>query len=207
MGVLSGIALGLAVTGSIVSARNQYKAGKAEEKAAQRQGDAAERAGQAARRASESQAQLAEYNVADLQAKDATERGELDAQRFRARTRGLVGEQRAGIAAGNIDVGYGSAVDVQADATYLGELDALTVKTNAAREAWGYRVESEDLRQRAAIARQEGEAAAEAGRYEREGAYEYGKGRRSAGKYGAIGTLVGSGASLLEARYGFGRRR
>lgn len=209
MGVLSGIALGLAVGGSILSARSQYKAGKAEEKAAQRQGEAAERAGLAARRASESQAQLAEYNaaVAALQAEDTVKRGEQDVHRFRSRTRILVGEQRAAFAAGNVDVGYGSTVDVQADAAYLGELDALTARTNAAREAWGFRVEAEDLRQRAAIARQEGEAAAEAGRFERTAQYEYGAGRRSAGKYAAIGTLVGTGASLLESRYGFGRRR
>ncbi len=208
MAVLSAIALGLSVGGALLSARSQAKAGKAAERAAQRQGEAEERAGLAAQRAAESQAQLAEYNaaVADLQAKDALQRGDLDAQRYRSRTRVLVGEQRAGIAAGNIDVGYGSAVDVQADATFLGELDALTVRTNAAREAWGYRVEAEDLRTRAEIARQEGAAAAEAGRFGRQAAYEYGKGQRSAGRFGAATTLLGAGTSLLESRYGFGRR-
>lgn len=208
MGVMSGIALGLAVGGSIMNARSQVKAGKAAEQAAQRQGEAEERAGLAAQRAAESQAQLAEYNaaVADLQAKDSLQRGKLDADKFRSRTRVLIGEQRAGIAAGNIDVGYGSAVDVQADAAYLGELDALTVQTNAAREAWGFRVEAEDLRERARISRAEGANAALEGRYGKDAAYAYGKGQRSAAKWGAATTLVGAGASLLEARYGFGRR-
>lgn len=208
MAALSAIALGLAVGGGILNARSQVKAGKAAEQAAQRQGDAEERAGLAAQRASDSQAQLAEYNaaVADVQAKDATARGELDAQKFRQRTRALIGEQRAGIAAGNVDVGYGSAVDVQADAAFLGELDALTVRTNAAREAWGYRVEAEDFRQRADIARQEGEAAKQSGQFNKQAAYEYGAGQKSAAKWGAATTLVGVGSSLLESRYGFSRR-
>src|SRR5688572_19118326 len=121
MGIVSGIALGLAVGGSILNARSQVKAGKAAEQAAQRQGEAEERAGLAVQRSAESQAQLAEYNaaVAELQAADAEKRGALDANKFRSRTRVLIGEQRAGIAAGNIDVGYGSAVDVQADAAFL----------------------------------------------------------------------------------------
>jgi len=69
--------------------------------------------------------------IADLQAKDAIERGALDEQRFRQSIRATIGAQRAGFAGANIDVGYGSAVDVQADAAFLGELDALTLRNNA----------------------------------------------------------------------------
>ena len=168
-----------------MQAAGQWKAGGAEKKA-----------GEAAQRAAEKQADLSEYNaaVAELQAKDALTRGDLEAGRFRARTRALVGEQRVGIAAGNIDVGYGSAVDVQADATFLGELDALTVRTNAAREAWGYRVEATDLEMQADIQRAEGANMAAAGRQ-----------RQSAARWQSIGTVVGGTTSLLERKYGFGR--
>lgn len=160
-------------------------------------GNAAKRAGEKRQEAAESEAQLADYNaaVAALQATDATQRGAQDEQRFRSGIRQVVGSQRAGFAAGNIDVGYGSAVDVQADATFLGELDALTIRTNAAREAWGYSVQAEDYRKRAEITRKEGVAVAAAGREE-----------QKASRFAAAGTLVGTGASLLEARYGFGRR-
>jgi hypothetical protein len=107
----------------------------------------------------------------------------------------MVGAQRAGIAAGNIDVGYGSAVDVQADAAFLGELDALTIKTNAAREAWGYTVEAGDLRKRAAIARKTGYYAAQAGKSNASTAYLHGAGN------------IATGAStLLMNRYGFKNR-
>lgn len=157
-------------------------------------GAAAERAGEAQKAASESQAQLADYNaaVADLQGKDALERGAEEESRFRTQIRSAIGSQRAGFAAGNIDVGFGSAVDVQADAAFLGELDALTIRTNAAREAWGYKVQGEDLRRRAEIARKEGvylEAA--------------GKQQASAANLGAFTSILGGGASLLQMRYGF----
>ena len=35
-------------------------------------------------------------------------------------------------------IGAGSPVDVMADTAYQAELDALQIRTSAAREAWGY---------------------------------------------------------------------
>lgn len=184
---LGALALTMAAVGTGVTAVSQYKQGKA-----------AEAAGTKQRAASDSQAALADFNasVADLQSKDAIERGAQEESRFRTQVRGAIGQQRAGIAASNIDVGFGSAVDVQADAAYLGELDALTIRTNAAREAWGYKVQATDLRKRGEIARKEGvylEAA--------------GKQAGSAAKLGIVGTLAGGGASLLQMRYGFQQAR
>ena len=183
----STLALTLAIAGAGTSVYGQVRAGQA-----------AKKEGKAARRAAESQAELAEYNaaVADVQARDARERGDIEAHRFRARTRALVGEQRTGFAAGNIDVAFGSAVDVQADATLLGELDALTAKNNALREAWGYKVEATDLRTQAEIARKEGVYAEAAGR------------TRATSQYiGAVGSGLSAGGSILEAKYGFGRSK
>ena len=159
-----------------------------------RAGQSAKKAGEAERRAAEASADLAEYNaaVADLQATDAVARGAEDESRFRTTVRGLIGSQRAGLAAGNVDVGWGSAADVQADAAFLGELDALTIRTNAAREAWGYQVQAEDLRKRATIAREEGVMLEAAGRE-----------RRTSAIVGAAGTVLGGTTSLLERRYGF----
>lgn len=178
----------LAIIGGVsagIQAWQAHKAGQAQKKAGAAQADA-----------SESQAQLAEFNadVADLQAADATTRGTEEENRFRTQVRGAIGAQRAGFAAGNIDVGFGSALDVQADASYLGELDALQIRTNAAREAWGYKVQSTDYRKRAEIARKEGANAIAIGN---EGAKQ--------GNLNAATTLLGAGTSLLQARYGFGR--
>lgn len=185
MAAFTALAIGLAIASTATSVYGQVKAGKAEKKA-----------GEAEQRAAESQADLSEYNaaVADVQAKDALDRGEIEANTFRQRTRGLVGEQRAGIAAGNIDVGFGSAVDVQADTVFTGELDALTIKTNAQREAWGYRVEGTDQRNRAEIQRKEGANALEAG-----------KQRQTARNWGAAGTVFSAGAGLAD-KYGFSKK-
>ncbi len=200
--------LSLTAASAGVSAYGQYKAGKSQAKAYEAQGEAEREAGAAAARSKESEAQLAEYNaaVAELQAADATTRGALEANRFRKQVAQVIGSQRTGFAAGNVDVGYGSAVDVQGDAAFLGELDALTIRTNAAREAWGYKVEAEDLKQRAAISRQEGEFARESGVLAAQTGREAGKAAKSVANWGAAGTVVSAGASLLQAKYGWGRR-
>ncbi|HKA75346.1 MAG TPA: hypothetical protein VKE26_26320 [Xanthobacteraceae bacterium] len=193
MGFLTGLvvtALGVQAASSLYGAHSAAKAAEAQ--------------GKAARRAALASAELAEYNaaVADVQARDAVARGAIEEQQFRRDLDVLIGAQRAGYAAGNIDVGYGSAVDVQADAAFLGELDALTIRTNAAREAWGYQVEAVDLRRRAVLARREGVLLEQAGRAEAHG-------YRVGGALSAAGTIAGGTASLLQARYGFnqGTRR
>lgn len=178
MGLLTGLIVGL----SAYSAYQQWRAG-----------DQLAKAGEQQQRAAESAAEMHEWNaeVADLQAADAVERGQQEENRFRSSVRGIIGSQRAAMAAGNVDVGFGSALDVQADAAYLGELDALTIRSNAAREAWGYKVEAFDAKFRAAVTREEGAAAAEAGRV-----------ARTNQRIGAVGTVLGSGVSLVQARYG-----
>jgi hypothetical protein len=159
-----------------------------------RQARASKKAGEAQQDAAESQAGLADYNaaVAEVQAKDAITRGAEDEHRFRSSIRTLIGSQRAAFAASNVDVSFGSAVDVQADAAELGELDALTIRNNAAREAWGYNVQADDLRKRAEIARKEGVYFEQQGRAAATGAY-----------IGAAGTILGSTTSYMAQRYGF----
>jgi hypothetical protein len=158
-------------------------------------GNAAERQGLAQQAASQDEAGLADYNaaVAELQAADAIARGTEDEQRFRSRVRGAIGAQRAGFAASNIDVNYGTAVDVQADAAFLGELDALTIRSNAAREAWGFKVQGENFTRAGQISRKEGAAFAEAGRA-----------NKTASRWGVVSSIVGTAGSMLAAKYGFG---
>ena len=157
-------------------------------------GSAAARAGEAQQRVAESQAGLSEYNaqVADLQAQDAIERGAEDESRFRTGVRNMVGKQRTGFAGAGIDVSYGTPVDVVADTAFMGELDARTIRTNAVREAWGFQVQGEDLRERARIARMEGAQALEAG-----------KAARTAARIGAVAGIAGGAANIYAARAGF----
>lgn len=133
------------------------------------------------RKAGKANQKLADYNaeVAELQADDAILRGEQEEGVHRLKVKGLIGSQRVAFAAGGVDVNSGNAVDVQADTARFGELDALTIRTNAAREAWGYRVGASDMRARGQIAQQEGNAK-------------------------AAGTILTAAGSYASSKYGFG---
>src|SRR5262245_32386493 len=149
------------------------------------------RAGGAAKKAGESAAQQQEWNarVAEVQAQDAIARGQEAEQNFRTQVRGLLGTQRAGFATQGVDIGVGSPLDVQAHAAYLGELDALQLRANAAREAWGDRVEARDRRFAANVARRGGEVQA------------------TAGRWGAGATALSGAGNLLLAKYGWDQQQ
>jgi hypothetical protein len=133
-------------------------------------------------RAGRLQREIQAYNaqVADYQAKDALERGVIAETRSRTTTKRTIGAQRAFFASQGVDVNEGSPADVQANTAYLGELDALTIRNNAAREAWGYRAQAVDYSRRGAVAGFSGDMA-------------------------ATGTLLTGSSRLLLAKYGFGR--
>lgn len=77
-------------------------------------------------------------SIAEMQANDATERGKVAEARQRQRTAQIMGTQLAGLAGQGTEIS-GSASDILGDTAAAGEFDALTIRGNAAREAWGYR--------------------------------------------------------------------
>jgi len=81
----------------------------------------------------------AQAKVSGYLAKDAIERGRREEQATRERVRRALGMQRAAFGASGGVVDVGSALDVLEDTAYFGELDILTVRSNAAREAWYHR--------------------------------------------------------------------
>lgn len=94
--------------------------------------------------------------ISDRAAADAIERGDLQADQQRDLTQQVIGSQRTAYAANGIDVNTGSAGIVQNDTAALGELDALTIINNAAREAYGYKVQAMDQRQQGKLAKYQG---------------------------------------------------
>lgn len=104
-------------------------------------------------RAADFQAQIARNNaqIARANAAAATQAGDIAAFNVGLRTRDIVGRTKAAQAASGIDVNTGSAVDVQASERMLGMLDALTVRSNAARAAYGYESEAMSESARARI--------------------------------------------------------
>lgn len=87
------------------------------------------------------QAQVARNSqiAAERLVTDATERGRIEEDRARLRTRSLMGTQVAALAGQGTDLA-GSPTDILGDTAAAGEMDALTSRANAAREARGYRV-------------------------------------------------------------------
>ena len=90
--------------------------------------------------------------VAERQAQDAEHRGKIAERNQRSETAQLIAKQRAGLGASGLDMNSGSSLDIQADAAMMGELDALTVRNNFEREAWGYRQQAQNFQNSAAMA-------------------------------------------------------
>ena len=82
--------------------------------------------------------------IAELQAKDAERRGREDANAYKVKIKQLIGKQRAAMAAQGIEIDADSALDIQLETAELGELDAMTIKNNAFREATGHRIQALD---------------------------------------------------------------
>lgn len=80
--------------------------------------------------------------IASQNATRAAQAGEAQAAMSQQKTRATVGAIKASQAASGIDVNQGSAVDVRSSAAELGELDAITIRSNAARTAYGYQTQS-----------------------------------------------------------------
>lgn len=127
---------------------------------------------------------IAEWNasVAIMQSADALERGRTAEGRQRVQTRQLQGAQRAALAAQGIEINDAtdSAGQIQLDTQRQGELDALTIRNNAFREAWGFQVEAQNQTQQGELARKRGLSQAR-------------------------GTLITTGANLVNQTVGFAK--
>lgn len=90
------------------------------------------------------QAEIAEINarVAESQARVELMSGQRREQASRLSTAALKGSQRAAMAANGVDLGVGSAAEVQTSTDLVGEVDAETIQANAVRSAWGYRTQA-----------------------------------------------------------------
>jgi|GEM_PF-3347557 hypothetical protein len=145
----------------------------------------------------------------EAQSRDAIRRGYEEEQVFRQGTQKLLGSQRTGFAGQGVDVTSGSALDVQMDTAYQSELDALTIRLNANREAWGFttKATNEEMLRTALLKNSKLQARSirETGKADALSARLNGQAAASAGKYGALSTIAGTTATILNQQYGFGR--
>lgn len=123
------------------------------------------RQGQAQSAADAYQAQVARNNqiVAGQYAQQATQDGENKVAAKQEQTAQMIGAQRAAMAANGVDLDSGSPLRVQQDTAKLGEVDAMTIRNNAAREAYGYQLQGLSYGQQAQLDESASENAETAG--------------------------------------------
>lgn len=105
---------------------------------------------EAARKAAQAQAgqDYANAELAEQAGANAIARGDLAGEKTNIRSGHAVAEGRQQYATSGVDTSSGSPLDVLGDAKMIGTLDDLTVRTNAFREAMGYKVEAINYRRR-----------------------------------------------------------
>lgn len=99
------------------------------------------------------QAQVAANNaiIANQNAAQTTQSGEALSSAQAMKTRQNAGAIVAAQSASGVDLSSPSSVDVRSSAAQLGELDALTIRSNTARQAYGYETQaSSDIGQQGA---------------------------------------------------------
>ena len=101
------------------------------------------------------QAQVDDNNrkVALWKAQDAKDRGAKEEASLRIKVAQLKGRQKSALAASGVEIGDGSALDILGDTAALGELDALTIRSNAEREAYEQKVNASNLAANASMKR------------------------------------------------------
>lgn len=107
--------------------------------------------------------------IGQAQARDAELRGSEAEQSHITKVRQMLGAQRARLGGSGSDANTGSALTMQTDTLKMGATDALTIRNNAASEAWGHRVDASN-------------------------SLAQGRLKQSEANYGAAGTILTGGA-------------
>ena len=113
---MQALALGATVGGTVLSAGSMYQQSKVAEQTAKNNAISAEYAAQ-----------------------DAQRRGEEDAIAIQRKGAALKSSQRVNLASKGLDLGYGTAADLQDQVDFFTQSDIATTRTNADRESWNLR--------------------------------------------------------------------
>ena len=133
----------LAVTAAVVTAGSQVYGGMA-----------ADAQGKYAQAINERNAQMEERARTD-----AISRGETDQMKHYRRLAQVMGEARVKNAAAGLDVGFGSAADLESDIMLMGYEDSATISENTIKEVMGYDINAANYRSEGQAQRMQGKAA------------------------------------------------
>lgn len=122
-GLLStGIAVASGIGGTIAGAVGNYQQGKTQQAMYNYQAQI-----------DKNNAEIAKQNAAQER-----QAGLEEARLQRMKTLQTIGQQQTAMAANNVDITQGTALDIIGDTAQMGELDALTIQTNSERRALAY---------------------------------------------------------------------
>lgn len=101
------------------------------------------------------QADIADINaqIAELGAQQELLKGQRQVGAITLKAGQLKASQRAAMAANGIDLGVGSAAEIQASTDLMKEIDANTLTANAVRDAWGFRTQAVNFQNEALMKR------------------------------------------------------
>jgi hypothetical protein len=101
------------------------------------------------------QAAMAEINArsAERSAQSVMLRGQREVGNLTLKAGQLKSTQRASMAANGIDIGEGSAAELQASTDLMKEIDVMTIQDNATREAWAHRTQGVNAQNEGVMAR------------------------------------------------------
>lgn len=138
--------------------------------------------GNANAKAAEYQARVAENNAQIArQNQEWAERSAITNEAAQGiKSRASLGAVKAAQGASGVDVNSGSALDVRSSAAELGQLDAINIRANAARDAYGYATQASGYDASAGMSRAAGANAS------------------SAGMIGAASSLLGGATSAVK---------
>lgn len=127
-------ALGAAAAASAASAYVSYDANK--------------KTGEANQQIADNNARLAADDARAAQAM-----GDRESEQQAWRTRGIMGQQRAAIAAAGIDSSIGTPAEILGETALFGEVDQQAIRLNTARNAWGFNAQVRNIQNQAGIDR------------------------------------------------------
>lgn len=119
-------------------------------------------------------------------AADSRKRGELEQMRHWRRVAALQGQQRAEMGAAGLDLGFGSALDIQDETLAMGFEDSEVIDSNTDKEVLGYHINAANYKNQARAAKANAKSA------------------KISGYIGAASTLLSAGSQVAGGGKGMG---
>jgi hypothetical protein len=203
LAIMAGIGIATGVAGASTSFFGQKQSGAIQQQGAQIQAYGIEAQARAQAADLAYKAIVAENNagIARQNAEMETQAGEIAAVNRGMKTRAVIGQTKAQQAASGVDVNVGSFINVRAAESELGMVDALTMRSNAAKKAWADTVQATSFEAESELDKTEGAQALASGQIAAEGAIYGGQAAQYGANISATGSLL-SGISSTASSAG-----